>query len=53
MGMGKVTDGVRKFAKKMGGLRWPKRKPTISEKRQVERWEGEGGSLPPDEQDPR
>lgn len=51
--MGKVTDGVRKLAKKVGGLRWPKDKPTKAEKRQVERWEGEGGSLPPDELDPR
>ena len=51
--MGRITDGVRKFARKIGGLRWPKRKPTKSEQRQVDRWEGEGGSLHPDETDPR
>jgi hypothetical protein len=52
--MGKITDGVRKFATKMGGsLRWPKRKPTASEQRQVERWEAEGGSIRDDDTEPR
>jgi hypothetical protein len=52
--MGKITDGVRKFATRMGGsLHWPKRKPTIAEKRQIERWEAEGGSVRDDDIYPR
>jgi hypothetical protein len=52
--MGKVTDGVRKLATTMGRtLRWPKRKLTPPEQRQIERWEGEGGSLHDDQTDPR
>ncbi len=47
--MGKFTDGVRQAAKKLSSLRWPKRKPTIAEKRQIERWEGEGGSVREDD----
>jgi len=48
--MGKVTDGVRKFAKKMGSsLHWPKRKLPPAEQKQVDRWEGEGGSVHDDE----
>ena len=45
--MGKITDGVRTLAKKLGSstLRWPKRKRTEVEKRQLDRWEGEGGSV--------
>lgn len=51
--MGKITDGVRKFANKMGkSLHWPQRKPAVPTK-QIDRWEGEGGALPPDEIDPR
>ena len=50
--MGKITDGVRKFATRIGGsFRWPTRKPTASEQRQIERWEAEGGSVRDD--DPR
>jgi len=48
--MGKVSDGVRKFAKSMGkSLRWPKRKVSPTEQKQVDRWEGEGGSVRDDE----
>ncbi len=48
--MGKVTDGVRRFATRMGKtFRWPKRKLTPSEQKQVDRWEGEGGSVREDE----
>ncbi|MHA6669046.1 hypothetical protein ACX3O0_09270 [Homoserinimonas sp. A447] len=51
--MGKVADGVRKFANKMGkSLHWPRRKPTVP-KKQIDRWEDEGGSLPPEELDHR
>ena len=51
--MGKITDGVRKFATKMGNSRprWPKRKPTEAEKKQLDRWEGEGGAVPDDDAD--
>lgn len=49
--MGKVTDGVRRFATKMGkSLRWPKRKVSSAEQKQLDRWEGEGGSFHDDEE---
>jgi len=49
--MGKFTDGVRKFATKMGTtLHWPKRKPEVP-KKQIDRWEGEGGSFLDDDDD--
>jgi hypothetical protein len=45
--MGKFVDGMKKVGAKLGvsKLRWPKRKPTVVEKRQISRWEGEGGSV--------
>lgn len=50
--MGKITDGVRKLATKMGAsLRWPKRKLSQAEQRQLDRWEGEGGAVRDDEED--
>lgn len=46
LGMGKIADGVRNFATKMGKtLHLPKRKPTKSEQKQIDRWEGEGGAV--------
>ncbi|HEU4807100.1 MAG TPA: hypothetical protein VFT01_02475 [Homoserinimonas sp.] len=49
--MGKIADGVRKFANKMGSsrLHWPRRKPTPAEKKQLDRWEGEGGAVRDDD----
>lgn len=47
--MGKVSDGVRRAAAKMGSaLRWPKRTPP-PEPKQLNRWEGEGGSVVDDD----
>lgn len=44
--MGKIADGVRTIATRMGSsLHWPKHKPTAAEKKQLDRWEGEGGSV--------
>jgi len=49
--MGKVTDGVRKVATKMGNtLRWPKRRVAPPEKKQLDRWEAEGGSVLDDDE---
>jgi hypothetical protein len=48
--MGKVTDGVRKAVTKIGStLRWPKRTPP-PEQKQLNRWEGEGGSVVDEEE---
>jgi hypothetical protein len=44
--MSKMTDGIRKLASK---LTWPKRKPTPPEKKQLGRWEGEGGAVHPED----
>jgi hypothetical protein len=49
--MGKVTDGVRKVAAKMGStFHWPKRKITPPEQKQLDRWEAEGGSVRDDDE---
>lgn len=50
--MGKIKDGVLKLATRIGNskLRWPKRKPTVAEKRQLDRWEGEGGAVHDDDE---
>lgn len=44
--MGKIKDGAKWIADKWrAGVRWSRRKLTPSEQRQIERWEGEGGSV--------
>lgn len=48
--MGKIADGVRKLATKMGSsLHWPNSKPSVP-KKQIDRWEGEGGAVHDDDE---
>lgn len=46
--MGIMTKRIRDLASK---LSWPGHKPTPPEKKQLGRWEGEGGALHPEDED--
>ncbi|WP_168628040.1 MULTISPECIES: hypothetical protein [unclassified Cryobacterium] len=54
--MAKFRESVRKAAAKLRQTRWPKRDQSKADKRQLDRWEGEGGAIrdeSDDSDDPR
>ena len=50
-GMAKFRESVRKAASNLRQIRWPKRDQTKTDKRQIDRWESEGGAIRDDSDD--